>query len=334
MTMSTVFYWQAVNRALDEELTRDARVLLFGEDVALPGGVFGVTRRLREKHGERRVFDMPISESAFTGAAIGAAMTGLRPVVELMFMDFSLVAADQIINHAAKVRYMSQGGYAAPLVIRAQQGVSPGSSAQHTQSFEHLFTGIPGLRVVAAATPADAYGMLKSAIRSDDPVLFLEHRMLYGTRGEVPDHEALEPLDRARVRQEGADVTLIGWLRSVGWVDAIAGRLAERGIRAEVIDLRSLQPIDYATLERSVAKTGRAVIVHEAIREGGLGGEIAATLHSEHSEHLRGPVLRFGAAFTPMASAVPLQEATQPDIDAIVEEVARTVSADQSIATA
>ncbi|MGP3533893.1 alpha-ketoacid dehydrogenase subunit beta [Microbacterium sp. RD1] len=331
MTMSTAFYWQAVNRALDEELTRDPRVVLFGEDVALPGGVFGVTRRLREKHGERRVFDMPISESAFTGAAIGAAMTGLRPVVELMFMDFSLVAADQIINHAAKVRYMSQGGYAAPLVIRAQQGVSPGSSAQHTQSFEHLFTGIPGLRVVAAATPWDAYGMLKAAIRSDDPVLFLEHRMLYGTRGEMPENEHLEPLTSARVRREGTDVTLLGWLRSVEWIESIAQRLDERGVSAEVIDLRSLSPIDYDTIARSVAKTGRAVIVHEAIREGGLGGEIAATLHADHAAHLRAPVARYGAEFTPMASAVPLQEATQPDLDAIVEDVVRAVAADRSV---
>ena len=256
--MAESLYWKAVNRALDEELARDERVVLFGEDTALPGGVFGVTRDLAAKYGDRRVLDAPISENAFVGAAVGAAAAGLRPVAELMFMDFSLVAADQLINHAAKIRYLTQGAYGAPLVIRVQQGVTTGSSAQHTQSLEALFCSIPGLRVVAAATPASAYGMLKTAIRDDDPVIFIEHRGLYMTKGDLPDEEYLTPIDQAHVVREGDDVTIVSWLASVAWAETVADGLSQHGISAEVVDLRSLSPIDYATVEASVAKTGRA----------------------------------------------------------------------------
>ena len=269
--MPEQFYWRAINLALDESLAEDERVVLFGEDVALPNGVFGVTRNLRSRHGEGRVFDAPIAENSFIGAAVGAAMTGLRPVAELMFMDFSLVAADQIINHAAKVRYLSQGQYHAPLVIRAQQGVSPGSSAQHTQSLEHLFTSVPGLKVVAAANPQTAYGLLKSAILDDDPVLFLEHRMLYMTKGELDRSAPLPALDKAVVVRPGRDVTIVSWLRSVGWALDVADLLATQGVDAEVIDLCSLQPVDYAAISDSLARTGRLAIVQEAITHGGLG---------------------------------------------------------------
>lgn len=324
--MPEIFYWKALNRALDEELGRDQRVIVFGEDVALPGGVFGVTRNLAAKYGAERVFDAPIAENAFVGAAVGAAMAGLRPVCELMFMDFSLVAADQIINHAAKVRYLTQGAFSAPMVIRAQQGVTPGSSAQHTQSLEAMFAAVPGLRVVAAATPADAYGMLKSAIRCPDPVLFLEHRRLYTTKGEVHAEEHTLPIDKARVVREGGDLTILSWLGAVSWAEEIAERLGEQGISLEVIDLRSLSPIDYATIGTSIRKTGRAAILHEAIRTGGLGGEISASLSEQFSDSLRGPVTRYGAESVPVPSAPILQEATQPRLDQIAAELAASFS--------
>jgi acetoin:2,6-dichlorophenolindophenol oxidoreductase subunit beta len=325
--MAEQFYWRAINRALDEALTEDPRVVLFGEDVALPNGVFGVTRNLRAKHGETRVFDAPIAENAFIGAAVGAAMTGLRAVAELMFMDFSLVAADQIINHAAKVRYLSHGQYHVPMVIRAQQGVSPGSSAQHTQSFEHLFTGVPGLKVVAAADPQTAYGLLHSAIRDDDPVLFLEHRVLYMTKGELDTSAPLPALDEARVVRQGRDLTIVSWLRSVGWALHVAELLAQQGVEAEVIDLCSLQPVDYATISGSLARTGRLAVVQEAVTQGGLGAEIAATVSTEYAGLLSMPVVRFGAAFTPMPSAPHLQDLVLPDVARMAAELAARVGA-------
>jgi pyruvate/2-oxoglutarate/acetoin dehydrogenase E1 component len=328
--MAVTQYWRAINRALDEELARDERVLLFGEDVALPGGVFGVTRELAKKHGPSRVWDAPIAENGFVGAAVGAAMTGMRPVCELMFMDFSLVAADQLVNHAAKIRFMTQGAYQAPMVIRAQQGVSPASSAQHSQSLEALFTGIPGLTVVAPSNPADAYGLLKSAIRCDDPVLFIEHRMLYPMSGELADTEFLEPLGSAKVTREGDDLTLISWLQGVVWAEQIADRLAEHGTRAEVIDLRSLQPVDYATLEASATKTGNVAIVHEAIRTGGLGAEIAATLAEDLGDALHGPVRRFGAAFIPSPVAPSLITSVVPQVDEVAAALAATVAGSPS----
>lgn len=324
--MTDTYYWRAVNRALDEELARDERVVLFGEDVALPGGVFGVTRGLAGRYGPQRVFDAPISENGFVGAAVGAAMVGLRPVCELMFMDFSLVASDQIINHAAKIRYLTQGAYHAPMVIRSQQGVSPGSSAQHTQSLEAIFTAVPGLKVVAAATPADAYGLLKTAIRDEDPVLFLEHRMLYTTKGELPDEEFLLPLGTARTVREGDDVTIVSWLASVAWAEQVADALVGRGVSAEVIDLRSLQPVDYETLEASVAKTGRIAILHEAMRHGGVGAEIAATLHERLPDALKAPVQRFGAEFLPMPVAPTLQEVVQPRVPDVVAALATSMA--------
>ena len=325
--MSEIEFWRAINRALDEELTRDERVLLFGEDTALPGGVFGVTRGLAKKHGPDRVFDAPIAENGFVGAAIGAAMTGMRPVAELMFMDFALVAADQLINHAAKIRFMTQGAYQAPLVIRAQQGVSPASSAQHSQSLEGMFCSVPGLTVVAPSTPEDACGMLKSAIRHDDPVLFLEHRMLYQTTGEVPDEEFVVPLGQARIAREGDDVTLISWLQSTHWAEQIADELVARGTSAEIVDLRSLQPIDWATVEASVAKTGRVAIVQEAIKTGGLGAEIAATLAERFGGQLHAPIRRYGAAFVPSPVAPSLIGSVLPQVDDIVADLALTVAA-------
>lgn len=322
--MSSVYYWQALNRALDEELARDSAVLLFGEDVALPGGVFGVTRGLRKTYGADRVFDTPISEGAFVGAAIGAAMTGLRPVIELMFMDFSLVASDQLINHAAKIRYLSCGNYHVPLVIRTQQGLTPGSSPQHSQSLEAVFAAVPGLKVVAAATPSDAYGLLKAAIRDDDPVLFIEHRGLYTTKGELPEEEFLEPLGVARTVREGSDVTLVAWLRAVQWAEETADRLAEAGISAHVIDLRSLQPWDIEAVEDSARRTGHVAIIHEAIRTGGLGGEIAATLQERLGNGVK--IARFGAEFVPMPSAAPLQNHVQPQADALAASIQALVN--------
>jgi pyruvate dehydrogenase E1 component beta subunit len=225
---------------------------------------------------------------------------------------------------------MTQGAYQAPMVIRAQQGVSPASSAQHSQSLEALFTGIPGLTVVAPSNPADAYGLLKSAIRCDDPVLFIEHRMLYPMSGELADTEFLEPLGSAKVTREGDDLTLISWLQGVVWAEQIADRLAEHGTRAEVIDLRSLQPVDYATLEASATKTGNVAIVHEAIRTGGLGAEIAATLAEDLGDALHGPVRRFGAAFIPSPVAPSLITSVVPQVDEVAAALAATVAGSPS----
>jgi acetoin:2,6-dichlorophenolindophenol oxidoreductase subunit beta len=310
--------WSAINRALDEELARDDRVLLFGEDVALPGGIFGVTRGLVERHGSLRVFDVPIAENAFVGAAVGAAMTGMRPVVEVMFMDFSLVAADQIVNHAAKVRFMTQGAYHAPMVIRIAQGDSPLASPQHSQSFEALFATVPGLKVVAPSCPHDAYGLLKSAIRDDDPVIFLEDRNLYQMTGPVPPEEFLEPIGSAKVVREGGDLTIVAWSGAVHWATDVADKLADHGVDPEVIDLRSMQPIDYATLERSAVKTGRVAIIQESVQAGGLGAEIAATLAERLGRNLLAPVRRFGAAFMPSPVVPDRSLAPVPQLDKIV----------------
>jgi pyruvate dehydrogenase E1 component beta subunit len=317
--MPVIQYWEAVNRALNEELARDQAVVLFGEDVAVPGGIFGVTRRLREIHGAKRVFDAPISEGAFMGAAVGAAMTGLRPVAEIMFMDFSLVAADQIINHAAKIRYLSRGQYSVPIVIRTQQGLLPGGSSQHSQSFEAIFTSVPGLKVVAAANPSDAYGLLKTAIRDDDPVMFIEHRGLYTMKGDVASEEFLEPLGVARTLRSGSDVTIVSWSLAVRWAEQVADALVENGLGADVIDLRSLLPWDVDAVEESVRKTRHLVIIHEAIRNGGFGAEIAATLHDRVGGNVR--ISRFGSEFVPMPAAAPLQPFVQPNIESIVAAI-------------
>jgi pyruvate dehydrogenase E1 component beta subunit len=295
-----VRYIKAINEALHEEMARDENVFIIGEDVGAPGGAFGGTRGLLQTFGERRVKDTPISESAIVGLALGAAMKGLRPVVEVMFADFLPVCMDQIVNQIAKTRFMFGGQFTAPLVIRAPGGAGLNAGPQHSQSLEAWFAHVPGLKVVMPATPADAKGLLKSAIRDDDPVLFLEHKALYAMSGQIPEEEYLVPLGKADIRRAGKDVTIVTASRMVQQALDAAETLAGQGTDAEVIDLRSLTPLDREAIFNSVEKTSRLVIAHEAVKAFGIGAEIAAMVSEEMIDVLDAPVVRVGAPFSPV----------------------------------
>jgi len=293
-------YIKAINEALHEEMARDESVFVIGEDVGAPGGAFGGTRGLLQAFGERRVRDTPISESAIMGLALGAAMKGLRPVVEIMFADFLPVCMDQIVNQIAKSRFMFGGQFSAPLVIRAPGGAGLNAGPQHSQSLEAWFAHVPGLKVVMPATPADAKGLLKSAIRDDDPVLVLEHKALYASSGQVPDGEHLVPIGKADVRRAGSDVTIVAVSRMVQQALDAAETLAGKGIDAEVIDLRSLTPLDKGAILTSVEKTSRLVVAHEAVKSFGIGAEIAAIVSEDKIDILDAPIVRVGAPFSPV----------------------------------
>ncbi|WP_208813738.1 alpha-ketoacid dehydrogenase subunit beta [Micromonospora echinofusca] len=318
-------YIQAVNAALTWALDTREDTVYFGEDVALPGGPFGATKGLHKRFGSTRIFDTPISESGFLGMALGAAMTGLRPIAEIMYADFSFVAMDQFVNQISTIRYASNGRWRAPLVVRMQQGYSPGACAQHSHSPEAYFAHTPGLRVGLPATPDDAYQMLRSAVASDDPVVIAEARMLYPTRGPVRTDAPVEPVGGARVVRPGTDVTVVAWSRMVSAALDAAGRLAEEGISAEVVDLRWLNPLDFDTVAASVARTGRLVVAHEANLTGGFGAEIAARAATECFADLRAPVARVAAPDVPMPAAPTLQAAVVPEAADVVAAVRRTV---------
>lgn len=311
---------EILRRALDEELTRDASVYLLGEDVAA-GGAFGVTRGLADKFGAQRVRNTPISEAAITGVATGAALCGLKPVLEIMFIDFATLAMDTLVNQVAKYRYMSGGQLTVPLVVRTQAGAAGGAAAQHSQSLESWFIHAPGLVVVAPSSPAEAYGLLKSAIRLGEPVLFVEHKRLYTMKEALADADELPQIGSARVARAGTDVTLIAYSAMVGSALDAAGELERSGISAEVIDLRTLVPLDVATIGESVAKTHRAVIAHEAVLNGGVGAEIAARIGSELFDELDAPVLRVGCPFAPVPFAPELEQALLPGSGDIVRTV-------------
>lgn len=298
--MTETRYIKAINEALHEEMARDENVVIIGEDVGAPGGAFGGTRGLLQAFGEKRVKDTPISESAIVGLALGAAMKGLRPVVEVMFADFLPVCMDQIVNQIAKTRFMFGGQFAAPLVIRAPGGAGLNAGPQHSQSLEAWFAHIPGLKVVMPATPADAKGLLKSAIRDDDPVLVLEHKALYASSGIVPAGEYLVPIGKADVRRTGKDVTIVTVSRMVLETLEAAETLAAQGTDVEVIDLRSITPLDKETIFRSVEKTSRLVIAHEAVKSFGIGAEISAMVAEEMIDVLDAPIVRVGAPFSPV----------------------------------
>ena len=298
--MREVRYIRAVTEALREEMARDKMVFIIGEDVGLSGGSFSATRGLLEEFGERRVKDTPISEAAITGLALGAATQGLRPVLEIMFMDFLTVCMDQIVNQMAKTRYMSGGQYQLPLVIRTPCGGGLNAGPQHSQCLESWFAHVPGLKVVMPATPYDAKGLLKAAIRDDNPVLFVENKALYGTKGEIPEEEYIVPLGKAEVKREGRDVTVVATSRMVHEAMEAAGTLSKEGIEIEVIDLRSISPLDKETIFRSVEKTTRLVVAHEAVKAFGVGAEISALVSEEMIDCLDGPILRVGAPFTPV----------------------------------
>lgn len=319
-----ITYVEAVNLALEHELEADESVLVFGEDVAVPGGVFGATRGLRDRFGER-VFDTPISESAILGAALGASLMGMRPVAEIMWIDFSLVAVDQLVNQAANVRYVSEGRLTAPMTVRTQQGVLAGSCAQHSQSLEALYAHIPGLVVGMPATPSDAYGMLRQAIRLDDPTLIIENRGLYRSLKGVVDTQAAAPdVGTARVIREGGDVTVVSWGSMVHAASEAAELLGE-SLSLEVIDLRWISPWDRATVEASIIKTGHLIVVHEANLQGGFGAEVAATVAERAWGSLKAPPRRLGLPNIRMPAAAHLQAAVVPNARDIVKAAASLV---------
>lgn len=306
---------------LSEEMERDPSLMLIGEDIGRYGGIFGVTKGLLEEFGPLRVRSTPISESAIIGSALGAAMTGTRTVAEIMYVDFTTCAMDQIVNQVAKMRYMSGGKAKIPLVIRTQGGGGRGNAAQHSQSLEALFLHIPGLKIAMPSTPYDARGLLKTAIRDDNPVMFIEHKLLYATKGSVPDGEYLIPFGQSDVKRKGKDATIVAISYMVLKALKAAERLAGEGIEAEVIDLRTLVPLDLDTILQSVRKTNRAMIVHEGCRRNGIGAEVACLIQEEAFDYLDAPVERVGALNVPIPYSEPLEKAVIPDEEDIVTAV-------------
>ncbi|MEK7838574.1 MAG: alpha-ketoacid dehydrogenase subunit beta [candidate division NC10 bacterium] len=318
-----ITFVEALNEALRQEMARDERVFVMGEDVGLIGGIFGVTRGLREAFGEDRVRDTPISEPSFVGLGVGAAVAGMRPVVEIQIFDFVAMTMDQIVNQAAKFRYMLGGRPTVPLVIRGPQGGGLRLAAQHSQSLEAWFVHVPGLVVVAPSTPYDAKGLLAAAIREDNPVIFLEHKMLYPMKGEVPEGEYAIPLGKADVKRAGTDVTVVATQMMVHKALGAAADLEKEGISVEVIDPRTLQPLDEATILDSVKKTGRLVIAHEAWKRGGFGAEVAAIVTEQALDWLDAPVVRVGARNVPMPYNDRLELSTIPSREDIAAAVRR-----------
>ena len=319
--MSTMTVAQAINNAISLEMENDSNVILLGEDIGKTGGVLGITHGLQEKFGEKRVLDTPISESGFLGAAVGAAATGLRPIVDLMFIDFIGVAMDQLFNQAAKMRYMFGGKAKIPLVLRAMYGAGIGAAAQHSQSLEAWFMHVPGLIVVMPSTPYDAKGLLISAIRDDNPVVFLENKILYGAEGEVPEEIYEVPFGKADVKKKGQDATIVATGQMVGRALNAAGNLSSEGIDVEVIDPRSLCPLDEGTILESVRKTHRLLIVHEEVKFAGSGAEIAAMVAEKAFDALKAPIVRLGGPFCPVPFSAKLEMEFIPGEDKIIEGI-------------
>jgi pyruvate/2-oxoglutarate/acetoin dehydrogenase E1 component len=320
--MSEVTYVQAVAAALREEMNRDENVFLLGEDMGVYGGCFGVTKGFLKEFGEDRIMDTPISEAGFTGIAVGAAIMGMRPVVEIMFSDFVTLASDNLVNQAAKIRFMLGGQVKVPMVLRTPAGSGTGAAAQHSQSLEAWMVHIPGLKVVMPSTPYDVKGLLKSAIRDDNPVIFYEHKLLYKMKGEVPDNDYTIPIGKADVKRTGKDVTIVTYSIMVHRAMEAAEKLSREGIDVEVIDLRSLYPMDMETIVQSVKKTGKVVIAHEAVKRGGVGAEIAAQISdSEAFFYLDAPIKRLAGMEVP----IPYSPTLERDIVPQVGDIIRTV---------
>lgn len=311
--MATITYRDALNQALREEMRRDDRVFLMGEEVGVYQGAYKVSRGLLEEFGPMRVVDTPITELGFAGVGVGAAMAGLVPVVEFMTWNFALLALDQIVNSAAKMRYMSNGQVNMPIVFRGPGGAALQLAAQHSQSFESWVANVPGLKVVMPATPADAKGLLKSAIRDGNPIVFIEGEMLYNTKGEVPDGEYTIPLGAAEVKREGKDVTIVAHGKMVGVALRTADELAKEGIMAEVVDPRTIRPLDVPTIAASVKKTNRCVIVEEGWPFAGVGAQFAYEIQKEAFDYLDAPVVRVTGADLPMPYNKHLEKLTKPD---------------------
>jgi pyruvate/2-oxoglutarate/acetoin dehydrogenase E1 component len=316
--VAKIKYRDALRLALVEEMTRDPLVFVMGEGIAERGGSFKVTEGLLGQFGPGRVVDTPLSEAGFTGMGAGAAIAGARPVIEILFIDFLLQAMDQVVNQAAKYRFMSGDQGNVPVVIRTQGGAGESLAGQHSQSLEAMFYHVPGLQVVMPSSPYDAKGLLKSAIRSERPVIFIEHKLLYMTEGEVPDEEYLVPLGSADVKRSGTDVTVVTYSLMTNRCLEAAARLAEEGISVEVVDLRTLSPLDWPTVLESVRRTHRLVVVHEAIKRGGIGGDIAATVAEEAFDSLAGPIVRVCGKNTTIPFNMGLQRAAIPSVDDIV----------------
>ncbi|HEY60306.1 MAG TPA: alpha-ketoacid dehydrogenase subunit beta [Anaerolineae bacterium] len=319
--MAKIQYREALRLALREEMLHDPLVFLMGEGIGERGGSNKVTDQLYEEFGLNRVIDTPISEASFTGMGVGAAILGTRPVVEIMFIDFALLIMEQVVNQAAKYNFMSGGQGHVPLVIRTQGGVGNGLAGQHSQSLEALFYHIPGLKMVMPSSPYDAKGLLKSAIRDDDPVIFIEHKLLYRTEGEVPDKEYLIPLGKADIKRKGKDITLLSYSYMILKCLKAAEELAEEGISTEVLDLRTLVPLDKELILNSVKKTSRLIIVHEACKRGGVGGDIAAMVMEEAFDDLDAPVIRIAGKNTTIPFNINLEKVCIPTIGEIVAGV-------------
>lgn len=313
---------EAIARGLREALDDDPMVFLMGEDIGAYGGAYAVTRGFLEEYGPERIRDTPISESAIVGSAMGAAIAGLKPIVEIMTINFTLLAMDQIVNHAAKLRYMSDGQFNVPMVIRTVTGGGGQLGATHSQSFENWYASVPGLKVAVPATPYDALGLLRTAVRDEDPIIYAEHSLLYGVRGEVPEDQYEVPFGQAAVRRAGSDVTIVAYSGTVRVALQAAEALASsKGREAEVIDLRTLRPLDIGTVVESVKKTGRAVVVEETWRTGGFAAEIASSIQEQAFDYLDGPIARVGGVDVPTPYAAKLEAAALPGADRVIEAI-------------
>jgi len=319
--MRIVTYREAINEALSEEMERDDKVFLLGEDVGAFGGAMAVTKGLYEKFGSKRIMDMPISESAIIGSALGCALTGLRPVAEIMFIDFTCVCMDQIVNQVAKIRYMLGGQVRVPLVIRTQGGAGKSNAAQHSQSLESWFVHTPGIKVVMPSTPYDVKGLLKSCIREDNPIMFIEHKLLYNTKGEIPDGDYTIPIGKADIKREGNDVTIVTYSRMVLFALEAANILEKEGISLEVIDLRTLSPLDMDVISDSVKKTGHLLTVEEGNKSVGVGAEIVSRVLEKTFDYLDAPPRRLASRDIPIPFNRNLEGAVLPDIQKIIFEV-------------
>ena len=326
--MKEITYAEAIREAMNEEMRRDENVIFIGEDIGLYGGAFGVSVGMLEEFGEERVRDTPISEAVIGGATAGAAVTGLRPIAEIMFMDFTTIAMDSIVNQAAKMRYMFGGKAKVPMVVRCPAGSGTGAAAQHSQSLEAWFCHVPGLKVVAPSTSKDVKGLLKASIRDDNPVIFVEQKLLYRKKGMVPEEEDfIIPLGKADIKREGTDVTIVTYGRMLERVLNVAEEVAKEGISIEVVDPRTLVPLDKDTIIKSVVKTGRAIVVNEAVKTGGYAGEIAAIIsESEAFDYLDAPVLRLAGKDVPIPYNPELEKAVVPSESDIKEAIYKVMN--------
>ena len=322
-------YREAVRRALREEMQKDKRVYMMGEDIGVYGGAFGVSEGLLEEFGEERIKDTPISEAALVGAAVGSALTGMRPVVEIMFIDFTTLCMDQLVNQAAKIRYMYGGEADIPMVVRTCIGSGTGVAAQHSQSLEALFVHIPGLKVVMPSTPYDALGLLKSSIRDEDPVIFIEHALLYNKKQSIPEQEYLVPLKKAQVKREGKNITVVAISMMVHRALSAAEKLAKEGTSVEVVDPRTLVPLDIETIIESVVKTGYLLIVHEAPGRGGIGAEIAfQVMKSKAFDYLDAPIQRLTGKEIPIPYSRELERKAVPQEEDITDAIKSILGGD------